>query len=444
MLFRQSWGFKHVRLLLFLLLTSAYMLVFFHRMAPGAISGELMDVFDITGARLGSLAATYFLVYSLMQIPSGVLADVFGMRISMITGNLAAGIGSCLFGLADSYAMASAGRLLVGLGVSVIFISIMKFNSQWFSARRFALMAGIVGLTGNMGAVLASGPLTLILRSVSWRTVFVAAGIISLSISVISMLFVRNTPADYGFQSPEHSAGDISDRQGGHWLSDLFAVARNPFIWPGFWSNFGIIGGAYTFMGLWGIPFLHEARGMSKGEAASCVTVMLIMSAFGALVSGWISDFIGRRKPVLISSNILYTITFAVVCFCDLKASLMAYILFGLLGLFSTGCVLTLTCAKEVAHPSRAGIATSIVNTGTFTGVLVLQPLFGWVLDQMWNGSFSAGVRTYSLTSYSYAMMLFLFYACIGVIAAFFIRETYCRHIHSLSNAEAERISIEG
>ncbi|MBT4485633.1 MAG: MFS transporter, partial [Candidatus Latescibacteria bacterium] len=125
--------FQIVRGLLFLLLTFTYILVFFHRMSPGAISDNLMDAFNISGAQLGSLAAIYFLVYSFMQIPSGVLADTLGMRTSMIIGNFSAGVGSLIFGLADSFVMASVGRLFVGLGVSVIFISILKFNSLWFS-----------------------------------------------------------------------------------------------------------------------------------------------------------------------------------------------------------------------------------------------------------------------------------------------------------------------
>ena len=88
--------FQIVRGFLFLILLCAYMLVFFHRMAPGAVADDLMAAFGTTGASLGTLAATYFLVYSFMQIPSGVLADTLGMRYSMILGNAAAGIGSIL------------------------------------------------------------------------------------------------------------------------------------------------------------------------------------------------------------------------------------------------------------------------------------------------------------------------------------------------------------
>jgi len=421
--------FHIVRGLLFLLLTFTYMLVFFHRMAPGAIAGDLMEVFQISGAELGSLAATYFLVYSIMQIPSGVLADTLGMRYSMILGNLAAGAGSLLFGFAQSYAMAGAGRLLVGLGVSVIFISILKFNSIWFSSRHFALLAGLVGLIGNMGAVLSAGPLTHILQTFSWRTVFIAIGFLTLLLSVISIIFVRNNPRDYGF--PELISTDSRHRaeESHHWLTELITVLKNRKIWPGFWSNFGVIGSAYAFMGLWGIPYLSDGHGMTRGEASSYITVMLFASAFGALFFGWLSNRMGRRKPVLIASNIVYTALLTLIVFVNLQAGLLSYVMFALLGFFCTGSVLTLTCAKEVAHPSRAGTATSIVNTGTFAGVLLLQPLFGWLLDHVWDGAVLNGVRVYQLSNYRHAMLLFILFAFIGIVGALCTKETYCRHI---------------
>jgi MFS family permease len=101
----------------------------------------LQQAFSASGAALGGLAATYFYVYTLMQIPTGVLADTLGPRRIVALGGVIAGIGSLLFGLADTLAAASAGRLLVGLGVSVTFISLLvttqlpgtprAFNEAW-------------------------------------------------------------------------------------------------------------------------------------------------------------------------------------------------------------------------------------------------------------------------------------------------------------------------
>jgi sugar phosphate permease len=67
--------FMLARWSIFAILVDTYMLVFFHRMAPAVVSGELMRDFGMTGVALGSLAAMYFYIYTLMQIPAGILAD---------------------------------------------------------------------------------------------------------------------------------------------------------------------------------------------------------------------------------------------------------------------------------------------------------------------------------------------------------------------------------
>ena len=102
---------------IFAVLIAIYMLVFFHRMAPAVISADLMKAFNTSGAALGSLAAMYFYIYTAMQIPAGVLADTLGARVTVTAGTVVAGCGSIMFGMAGTFASASVGRALVGLGV---------------------------------------------------------------------------------------------------------------------------------------------------------------------------------------------------------------------------------------------------------------------------------------------------------------------------------------
>ena len=139
--------FEMTRWSIFSILIATYILVYFHLMAPGVVAGDLMAAFGNSGTALGSLAAIYFFVYAGMQLPSGVLADTLGTRTAVVSGNLAAGAGALLFGLAPSFSMACAGHFMVGLGVSVVFVSIMKNNAMWFSERQFGFMSGITLLS---------------------------------------------------------------------------------------------------------------------------------------------------------------------------------------------------------------------------------------------------------------------------------------------------------
>ena len=179
---------------IFAILILSYILVYFHRMAPGVVSEYLMSAFHATGTRLGTLSAIYFFVYACMQIPSGVLADTLGTRVSVVAGNTIAGVGSIVFGMANSFETACVGRFFVGLGVSVVFVNIMKSNSLWFHERVFGLLSGLTLLIGNLGSVLAAGPFASLLLIFSWRTVFVGIGIFSLILAAASLLLVERPP----------------------------------------------------------------------------------------------------------------------------------------------------------------------------------------------------------------------------------------------------------
>src|SRR4029450_831825 len=135
--------FPATRRLVFGIVLASFVLSFFHRTAPAAIAGELTRAFAINSAVLGTLAATYFYVYTLLQIPVGVLADTMGPRRLLTGGSLIAGAGSVAFPLAPTWEIAAVGRMLVGVGTSVVFIAILKISAVWFPARRFATLTGV-------------------------------------------------------------------------------------------------------------------------------------------------------------------------------------------------------------------------------------------------------------------------------------------------------------
>ena len=172
---------------------------------------------------------------------------------------------------------ASAGRLLVGLGVSVVFVGLMKSNSVWFSERKYGFISGLTVLLGNVGSVLAAGPLAAVLNVYSWRSVFVAIGIISIGLALVSWLVVRNRPEDAGFPSLREMQGKGSHPpRERHWMHDLRSVLLNRRIWPGFWINFGMGGSLFSFAGLWGIPLLRDVYGLERGAAAAYTTLTLV------------------------------------------------------------------------------------------------------------------------------------------------------------------------
>jgi sugar phosphate permease len=422
-------GFNRVRWTIYAILVIAYMMAFFHRMAPGVVAGDLMQAFQTSGAALGSLAAMYFYIYTAMQMPAGVLADTLGPRISAGAGSVVAGFGSILFGIADDFSAAAVGRLLVGLGVSVVFVGLMRSNTVWFSERRYGLVSGLTLFLGNLGSILAAGPLAALLGFYSWRTVFVAAGVVSLVLGLLTFWKVRNRPEDAGFPSVRAQAGqaDHAERER-HWWHDLTAVLGNRRIWPGFFINFGITGSLLAFAGLWGVPLMRDVHGLTRGEASMYTTAALFGFAVAAFFFGGFSDRIGRRKPVILGAGLLSCASWLALLVLPWGPGWSGIALYAALGLSAGGFVVTYAVAKEWTSPASAGMAIALVNTGLFLGAAIMQPLFGWVLDQSWNGVLVDGVRVYAWSDYRNGLLASLGFTLLAIVGALFLRETHCRN----------------
>lgn len=405
--------FRRIRAAIYLILLAGYVLSFFHRTAPAAIAGELTQAFGIGGALLGTLAATYFFVYTLLQVPVGVLADTLGPRLIVTVGAFVAGAGSLIFGLAPAWEIAAAGRTLVGVGVAVTFIALLKVCASWFPPERFATLSGITMLAGNLGAVAAGAPLAWLVTVASWRSAFVGLGLVSLAVGVLTWVIVRDRPEQRGYEPLIVGTASTSVP----WTHALAQVLGNRATWPGFFVNIGVGGTFLAFAGLWAVPYLREVHGLSLTVAATHASLLLLGVAFGALIIGLLSDRLRNRRGIMR----VYTWAFALSWLPWLLHATpplwASYAWFLLMGLLIPGFSLTWTVVKEVNRPEHAGMAISVVNVGIFLGTGLLQPAVGAVLD-------AGRARGDLAGAWDHALWLLAGSAAFGALCTLFVRET--------------------
>ena len=386
-----------------------------------------MKTFSITAASLGALAAIYPYVFTVMALVAGSLVETLGPRLTMAFGATAMAIGAVLFGLAPVLGVAVAGRLLVGVGASVILIAWLSLAAAWYRPQRFATISGWTQTVGNTGALMASSPLALAVEAIGWRSTFVLVGGVTLLPALAALLLLRDRPEAAVTPEPPRAAPSLAEV-----LTSIPAILANPRSWPPVVVAACVYATLISLLGLWGVPYLTQIYGLGRVAAANTLAWLAIGTVIGSPLIGWLSDRrLGRRKLPFVVSTALYAACWLVLITPGsgrVPASLLAP-LFLFMGLTSSGLILVWACVREVNNPAHVGIVIGFCNTPIFLVFGVLQWLTGVVLDANWAGLEVGGVRIYPEAGYRTAFGVCLALAAGSLVMSLFVTETRCRNV---------------
>ena len=391
-----------------------------------------MRAFSISAASLGNLSAIYPYVFALMALPAGSFADTLGPRWTLALGSGTMGIGAILFGLAPQFSVAWLGRLLVGLGASVILIASLRLAAEWFRPQEFATVSGWSQTVGNVGALVASSPLALLVEMFGWRQSFVVIGTLTLLLAVAAVLFVRDRPEVMGLVPVNPGPAVGAMRSLGETLRGIPVIFSNPRSWPPVLAAGGVYASLIAFLGLWGVPYLTQVYGLGRVEASTYASLLAIGIVVGAPLVGWLSDrWLGLRRPPFIAFTAVYAACWALLALpgeMRLPLGALAPVLL-LMGFASSGLVLVFVCVREVNHPARVGITIGFCNLPIFLMFALVQWLTGVMLDARWEGLIAGGTRIYPAAAWEAAFALCLALALAALVLTFFVAETRCRNI---------------
>ncbi|MBW1708831.1 MAG: MFS transporter [Deltaproteobacteria bacterium] len=421
----QAATFWRYRWIIFLILALAYLIVYFHRLSLSVVANDLVKTFEATASAMGLLGSIYFYCYALMQIPAGLLSDSIGPRKTVTFSLLVASLGSVIFGLAPNLGIAFLGRVMVGLGVSMVFIPTMKILSQWFLKGEFALMTGILNAIGGIGVLAATWLLAWMTGLMGWRVSFELIGACTFGVVVLTWLAVRDRPEDKGWlpvkaleaQSAETAPQQISLREG------LKRVIREKYFWPlGLWFFFDC-GVFFGFGGLWGGPYLMHVYGMTRSEAGAILSMIAWGMIVGSPLLGLLSDKIlkSRKKTIIICNGLLLADLLFLNIFPNDLPRAALYAVFFVFSVASSAIVIIgFTTTKELFPVEIAGTSVGMVNFFPFLGGAVFMPGLGRVIDTFPKSA--QGV--YSMEAYTALLLILLAASVVSLIMAFLMKET--------------------
>ena len=342
----------------------AFSFVYFHRLCPAIVAVDLQKAFGASGSVMGLLASAYFYPYAVMQFPAGLLSDSIGPRKTVTVFLTIAGVGSLLFGFASGIGTAIAARIMVGVGVSMVFIPAMKVFSQWFRISEFAFVTAILNVMGGVGALSAATPLAFIAGWLGWRAGFELIGIGTLIMAVLVWILVRNRPQDKGW--PSIAEIDYGGPANGTPLVGLSlwqgarTVITEKYFWPlavWFFFDCGIF---FSFGALWAGPYLMQVYGLSRAEVGSMLNMIAVALIVASPIISALSDkvFYSRKKVMMITSAILVGEFLLLSIFPSGLSKLSLYVAIFIMAACSAAIVvIAFTTAKELsrwrspAHP---------------------------------------------------------------------------------------------
>ncbi|QNO36448.1 MFS transporter [Protaetiibacter sp. SSC-01] len=395
----------------------AYLVAVLQRTTFGVAGVEATERFEVSAAVISAVAVVQIVVYAVLQIPVGVLADRFGAPVLIVTGAVVMAAGQATLAFADGVGLAILGRVLVGTGDAATFVSVLRLLPAWFQGRILPQLSQWVGMTGQFGQIVSAFPFALLLGFAGWTPSFLAAAGASVVAAVVAAGLLRRGAALT--TTAEIAAIDPTEL-------GLRASLRRVGTRLGFWAH--LLGGSLpTMLGiLWGYPFLTAGLGYDAGTASGVFSLMVV----GTLVSGPVIGLLVARHP-LRRSDVVLALTWAVflvwavvLLWQPVPPVWLVSLFFLGVGVCGPASLIGLDVARS-ENPSHAhGSATGIANSGGFVGGFVAMLLVGAVLDVVDDVRVASGLPSelYSLDGFRYAFFSVFLVALVGTVGVLWTR----------------------
>lgn len=400
------------------LAASFYFADYLARVAPGVMHRQLQLAFGIGELGFTIITASFYVPYISMQLPVGLAVDRISIRSILTTMALITAFGCCVFGLASSLLVASIGRMFIGFSAAFAMVCALRLAASWFPPTMFGLLAGLTQAIGMLGAAAGESPIAFCVKIFGWRNSMLIIACLFVVLAVLLYKHVQDRPYQKNHET-RHVNTNISILNS---LRVIF-ISRQAWInalYAGFlFAPSAVIGEAI------GPAYLQFGRGLSSEAAAFATGLIFIGWGIGGPLTGWISDKIGRRKPLMVASAACGVILSSMFVFMPHIDKSIAYLLFFIFGLTNTGVCIAYAVATEIHQRNVIGTSIAFTNMASIFVGAFMQPIVGYLVD------FAAGPRAFNvelihLADFQHGLRFLPLCSLVALFLSVRIKETYC------------------
>lgn len=367
---------------------AVYIVAITGRTSFGVAGVEAIDRFHIDASRLAVFTSVQVGVYALAQVPVGMLIDRLGARRLLFYGALVMAAGQILLGLAPSYAVAIAARVLVGAGDATAFLSVMRLLPLLFPVRRTPLFSQLTGGMGQIGQFLSAVPFLQAVHAFGWSWAFVGLGAVGVIVAA----------AGYVFLSGTDQAASASKNAGGRGvLGAVRQVLARPVVWQAVFIHWTAMMPISLFLLMWGVPMMRLGMGLSTAQIGTVLTLVTVASVAAGPVHGVISARLGLRRDDAAGWCALAICLTTLAFFAPRTAPSAApgaglgaspavtsvTVMLVVVAFLTPAANYGFDTIRERVDHAVLATATGVANMGGFTAIMIAAQLLGIGLDHL-------------------------------------------------------------
>lgn len=360
-------------------------------------STSLRTDLGLSMVEMGLIFSAFGWTYSLLQIPGGIMVDLFKTRQLYSVIIFLWSIATVAQGFAHSILTLIGCRMSIGVFEAPSYPANNKIVTRWFPEQERATAISIYTSAQFLGLAVMSPVMFALTAWVGWRGLFIITGSVGIIWAMLMYLLYRD-PKDHPRVNEaeldfiKKGGGQVTDdavvqtagraKPRFNW-SDLLVAFRHRQLWGVYLGQY-CLGALFMFFLTWFPTYLKEYRQLSIMSAGYWGAVPFLGAFCGVLLSGFASDLllkrgfstsVARKTPVLCGMLLMTTIIGA-----NYTDSTPLVMLFMTIAFFGNGLAsITWIFVSAIAPLRYIGLVGGVFNFIGTLSAATIPTVIGWL-----------------------------------------------------------------